>query len=103
MLKIFGEGRLVKEASVFTYGNNKSGVNFTLACNRFGYGDNDTTSFIRCTMYGRDENFAQTLHVGNQYIVEGDLIIKPYEEGDNYSGTCNLIVDSLTFGQQKKN
>ena len=101
MLKTFGEGRLVKEANVFTYGNNKSGVNFILACNRFGYGDNDTTSFLNCVMYGRDENFAQALHVGNQYIVHGDLQIKPYDENDQYSGTCTLIVDSLTFGQKK--
>lgn len=102
MLMAFGEGRITKDAEVFTYGQNKTGVSFTLACNRGFGGEDDTTSFLRCTMYGRDENFAQYLKTGNQVIVQGDLTIKPYEKDDPYSGQPTLVVNSLTFGAKKQ-
>jgi single-stranded DNA-binding protein len=100
MLKGVGVGRLTKDATVFSY-RDKTGVNFTLACNRGFGGDDDQVSFLKCTMFNRDENLARHLHQGDQLTVHGDIVIKPYDPNDQYSGEASMIVDTLEFGARK--
>lgn len=96
MIKVVASGRLTKDANVFSYGQGKSGVNFTLACNQIG---RDEAVFINCVVFGRDENLAQYLKMGNQIIVNGNLTID--KNNDNYY--TKIIVDELEFGAKKQN
>ena len=96
MLKATATGRLVKDASVFTYdGGSKSGINFTLACNLRG---KEEPVFINCTQFGRDENTAMNLTMGNQIIVHGDLDITNDGNGNYYT---KIIVQEFEFGAKK--
>lgn len=99
MIKVTAVGNVVKNAEVFNYSNGKgSGVSFSLACKR-GFGDNETTTFLNCVMFGRDENTAQYILMGNQLVVHGDLDIQN-NDGKYYT---RLIVDDMEFGRKKGN
>lgn len=96
MLKITAVGRLTKDAEVFSYGQGKTGITFNLACNQMG---SDEAVFIQCTQFGRDENLAQYLKMGNQIIVHGDLIKNQGNDGNWYD---KIIVQELEFGAKKQ-
>ena len=95
MIKVTAVGRLVKDASVFTYGDGKTGINFSLACNIQG---REEPVFINCTQWGRDENTAQYLLMGNQIIVHGDLDISA-NDGNYYT---KINVKEWEFGARKQ-
>ena len=95
MLKVTAAGRLVKDATVFTYGQGKTGINFSLACNVRG---KEEPVYVNCTMFGRDENTSQYLTMGNQLIVSGDLDISNDGEGNYYT---KIIVQEFDFGAKK--
>lgn len=92
MIKIFATGRLIKDAKVFEYGQGKSGVSFCIASNDRG---SEEAEFLNCTMFNRDNNFAQYLKQGNQIIVQGR-----YSKNDE--GYVSCIVDELEFGASKQ-
>lgn len=94
MIKVVATGRLTSNAKVFTYGQGKTGINFGLACNQVG---REEPVFIQCTQFGRDENLAQYLTMGNQIIVHGNLTIDE-NDGNYYT---KIIVDELEFGAKK--
>ncbi len=101
MLKGYAAGRVVKDAEVLPYSNGQGSlVKFTLACDR-GFGENKSTSFLNCVIFGRDENTAQYILQGNQMICHGDIVIPPYEGGNNYNNT-QMIVTDFDFGAKKK-
>lgn len=96
MIKVMATGRITKDAEVFTYGQNKTGVSFGLACNQVNRED---AVFVNCTVFGRDENLAQYLKMGNQIIVHGNLTIDNDGNGNYYT---KIIVDELEFGAKKQ-
>lgn len=97
MIKVTAVGRLVKDATVFTYGDHgKTGLNFTLACNNFRRED---PTYLNCTMFGRDENLASYLLMGDQIIAYGDLDITNDGNGNYYT---KLTVSDIEFGARKK-
>ena len=94
MIKATAVGRLSKDAEIFTYGQGKTGISFALICNQMG---GDSSTYIQCVQFGRDENLAQYLKMGNQLIVHGDLVI----EERNGSYYTKIIVSELEFGARK--
>lgn len=96
MLKVTAVGRLTKDAEVFTYGQGKSGIKFGLACNIRG---TDEPVFINCTQFGRDENTAMYLTMGDQIIVHGDLTKNKGNDGNWYD---QIIVQEWEFGAKKQ-
>ena len=102
MLKVFGEGRLTKDAEIFHYNTNNgtnTGVRFTIASNRIIEG----TDFIDCTFFNRGEKLANALHQGDQVCVVGDLQIDRETDGNNYKVYPKIIIDDLSFGAKKNN
>lgn len=95
MIKVTGVGRLVNDAKVFTYGGDKTGINFSIASNRMG---SEEATFVSCTMFGRGENLAQHLKQGNQIIIHGDLATS--ENGGSYY--TKIIVSEVEFGASKQ-
>lgn len=96
MIKVTAVGRLTKDATVFTYGkDNKSGINFAIACNQQG---SEEAIFISCTKFGSDEKLAKYLIMGNQIIVHGDLNINKGQDDNYYT---KIIVSELEFGAKK--
>jgi len=93
MIKVFADGRVAKDASVFTYGDGKKGVSFGLICDRF-YGDENPT-YIQCTIFNRDERTAESIYMGRQMVVTGDLTRK-----DQY---YSIVVSDYSYGQEPKN
>ena len=97
MIKVTAVGRLTKDATVFTYGqDSKSGLNFSLACNQQGSED---AVFINCTKFGSDERLGKYLTMGNQIIVHGDLTINKGQDDNYYT---KIIVSELEFGAKKQ-
>lgn len=90
-------GRLTKDAEVFTYGQGKSGINFCLACNDPMNPDGDA-NFLNCVIFGRDQNLAQYLTMGNQIIAHGNLSLTNDGKGNYYT---KLIVNNFEFGAKK--
>lgn len=102
MIRTIAIGNLVSDPKRFTYNGDNVGINFTLACNKGGRFSNGQTSFLRCTYYNVSDNFLNYFEIGSQYIVEGDLIIEPYDANNQYSGQATLIIDRLEFGRKKQ-
>ena len=94
MIKLFADGRLVKDASTFPYGDNKIATKFTLACNRNG--NDEEPVYLNCTIWGR--NFADYLLQGNQFVIHGDLSERIDDEGRHWM-QCN--VSEFSFGAKK--
>lgn len=95
MIKIFATGRLTKNAEVFTYGDNKTGIRFSIASSN-GYDENAT--FLNCVFWNRGQNLANHLLQGNQVIVEGEMEVNSSQNGQYYT-QCR--VTNLEFGAKK--
>lgn len=102
MFKGFLSGRVVNDARVFTYNTNngtQSGVSFSVASNGNSGRDDDVT-YVNCTYFNRDENFAQYVKQGNQVIVSGPITTNRNEStGATY---INMIVEEFEFGAKKQ-
>lgn len=92
MIKIYAVGRITNEPKVFSYGDNKKGVSFSIASNDRA---RDKVEYLNCVMFNRDENFAKYLEVGDQVIVTGNFS----KNKENY---VSCIVDDLEFGAKKQ-
>lgn len=99
MMFFFGEGRLAKDATVFTYGPNgsKKAVQFGLISDK-SY-NSDLTTYFNCVIWNRDERLAQWLKQGNQLIVFGEINIQRDETGQNWP---TLEVKNFKFGSKKQ-
>lgn len=95
MVSMTAFGRLTKDATTFTYGDGKEGINFSIACNKKFGGDEAT--FVNCVKFGVGDNLAQYLTMGNQILVTGEYTVEE-SDGVYYS---KLIVDQLEFGAKK--
>lgn len=96
MINVNGAGRLAKDAEVFTYGQNKTGLKFPVICPKQ---NRENTVYVNCTMFGPDENLAQYLTQGNQVIFSGELDINAGNDGNYYT---SVIVNQLEFGAKKQ-
>lgn len=99
MNRITINGNLTKDLSVVV-GKGFTLANFTIANNE-GYGDNQRTNFVNCTIFGekRIESLEKYLVKGCRVLVGGTLEIKTVEEGKGknkeYKNYTNVIVDTL--------
>lgn len=98
MIKVTGVGRVVKDATVFSYGDGKSGVSFTIASNDSS-AENSETTFLDCVVFNRDDKLAQYIKMGNQMVVNGDL--KIHVDKDTGNRYTKVIVLDLEFGAKK--
>lgn len=99
MNKVTINGNLTKDLSVVV-GKNFTLGNFTIANNE-GFGDNQKTNFVNCTIFGENRINAleQYLVKGCKVLIDGKLEIKTIEEGKGknkeYKTYTNIIVDTL--------
>ena len=99
--KIILSGNLVRDMEVVTLKSTVLG-NITIANNR-GYGDNEKTNFIRCTIFGekRVEGLEKLLVTGTGVIVTGELEVTSKETDDGWVTFTNIIVDDIEITRFK--
>lgn len=101
MIKINAVGRLSEDAKVETYGREgKTCVKFKLVCNH-GYNDDQPPTTLFCTKFASDENLAQYMKQGDQFIISGSFSKYRGIDG-NYYDQVILDRDGLEFGAKKK-
>lgn len=95
MNKIIINGHLTKDMEVVV-GKNYTIGNFTIA-NNIGYGDNQKTNFVRCSIFGekRVESLEKYLLKGAKVDIVGQLEIITKEDKEGYKNFTNVIVDEL--------
>lgn len=99
MNKVIINGNLTKDIEVLV-GKNFTLANFTIANNE-GYGDNQRTNFVNCTIFGekRINALEQYLVKGCKVLITGTLDLKTVEEGKGknkeYKNYTNIIVNDL--------
>lgn len=97
-----GIGRLTKDSELrFTEGKGTAKLNFTIAIDD-GYGDNKTTNFINCVLWGKSaESLVNHLIKGKQIGVTGKLTIRQYDDKEgNKKYLTEIVVDmfnGITF------
>ena len=99
--RIILSGNLVKDIEVVTLKSTVLG-NITIANNR-GYGDNEKTNFIRCTIFGekRIEALEKMLVTGTGVTIIGELEIVNKETEDGWVSFTNIIVDEIEITRFK--
>lgn len=78
---------------------------FTVASNERGRGDAETTTFVRCSMWGRrGEALAPSLTKGTKVTVIGPLKVEAYksEKDGNAHLRVDLKVDEFDFAGGKR-
>lgn len=94
MNKVIINGHLTTDMEVTVTKQSDIG-NFTIANNR-GYGDNQRTSFVRCSLFGkRVESLVPYLLKGCKVLITGELDIVSKEVDGEYKTYTNIIVDEL--------
>ena len=96
MNKVILNGNLVRDMEVRQTKGGTDVGEFTIA-NNVGYGDNQKTTFVKCTIFGtRVEALEQYLVKGAGVLLDGSLEINNYEADDNTWKTyVNIVVDGL--------
>lgn len=90
MILTIGEGRVAKDAKVFSYGQGKTGVSVGVICNKY-YGDEEPT-YIQVTKFGADQSLGDLITTGRQIFFQGDL-------SRNEEGYYSVIAKEITLGQ----
>lgn len=95
MNKIIINGNLTNDMEVISTKNYVVG-NFTIANNE-GYGDNQRTTFVRCSIFGekRVESLEKYLVKGVKVLLNGKLEITSKEDKDGFKNYTSIIVDEL--------
>lgn len=106
MNKVILSGNLVRDMEVRQTKGGTDVGEFTIA-NNVGYGDNQKTTFVKCTIFGaRVEALEQYLVKGAGVLLDGSLEINNYEADDKTWKTyVNIVVDGLEitrFVEEKK-
>ena len=96
MNKVILNGNLVRDMEVRQTKGGTDVGEFTIA-NNVGYGDNQKTTFVKCTIFGaRVEALEQYLVKGAGVLIDGALEINNYETEENTWKTyVNIVVDGL--------
>lgn len=96
MNKVILNGNLVRDMEVRQTKGGTDVGEFTIA-NNVGYGDNQKTTFVKCTIFGaRVEALEKYLVKGAGVLIDGSLEINNYEAEDKTWKTfVNIVVDGL--------
>lgn len=96
MNKVILNGNLVRDMEVRTLSKSKTLVGeFTLAVNE-GYGDNQKTTFVKCSLFGtRVESLQKLLLKGTKVLIDGRLEINNVEGENGWQTYVNVIVGEL--------
>ena len=96
MNKVILNGNLVRDMEVRQTKGGTDVGEFTIA-NNVGYGDNQKTTFVKCTIFGaRVDTLEQYLVKGAGVLLDGSLEINNYEADDKTWKTyVNIVVDGL--------
>lgn len=91
-------GNLGSDAEIRMTPNGKSVTQFNVACTS-GWGDNKTTSWMRCSMWGdRGEKVAPFLLKGGMVAISGEFTAREWEDKDgNKRISCDVRVNDLTL------
>ena len=90
-------GNLVKDMEVKPYGKGNILASFTVANNE-RVGQEETTSFINCVMFGekRIEALQKYLVKGCKVLITGRLQVENYKDEDgNYKNFTSVVVNNL--------
>lgn len=93
--------RIVADAEIRQH-NGTPFASFRGASNT-GFGDNQSTLWLDCTLWGaRGEKLATSLVKGNQIFVNGDLSLRTWDKPDGTKGSAlSLRVNELAYGKSK--
>ena len=96
MNKVILNGNLVRDMEVRQTKRGKDVGEFTIA-NNIGYGENQKTTFVKCTLFGtRVEALQKYLLKGARVLIEGTLDINNVEDEDgNWHTYVNIVVGEL--------
>ena len=98
-------GRITKDPELKISSSNVAFVQFSLAIDRFGSGQNGErdTDFINCVTFGKSaENMARFIKKGRLLGVEGRLQSNRYQAQDGTNRTViNVVCDSVYFLESK--
>ena len=97
MNNLIVNGNLVKDMEVKPYGKGNILASFTIANNE-RVGQEETTSFINCVMFGekRIEALQKYLVKGCKVLVTGRLQIENYQDSEGYGRKyTSVVVDNL--------
>lgn len=110
VLQSYGVGRIGRDAEVRQTNNGTSVANFPLAFDQ-GYGQNKTTIWTDCSLFGKAAEGAlpQYLVKGTQVHVTGETGVREYQKNDGtqgYAVTLNIskldLVGSKPEGQAQR-
>ena len=90
-------GNLVKDMEVKPYGKGNILASFTVANNE-RVGQEETTSFINCVMFGekRIEALQKYLVKGCKVLITGRLQVENYKDEDgNYKNYTSVVINNL--------
>lgn len=96
MNKVILNGNLVRDMEVRQTKRGTDVGEFTIA-NNIGYGENQKTTFVKCTLFGtRVEALQKYLLKGARVLIEGTLDINNVEDIDgNWHTYVNIVVGEL--------
>lgn len=96
MNKVILNGNLVRDMEVRQTKGGTDVGEFTIA-NNIGYGENQKTTFVKCTLFGtRVEALQKYLLKGARVLIEGTLDINNVEDKDgNWHTYVNIVVGEL--------
>lgn len=98
-------GRLTKDAERKTTKGGTTVLEFTVA-NDVGFGDNATTNFYRCALFGKraEGGLADYMVKGGQVAVSGSHRVREYTKKDGSSGySSEIMVNDVTLCGSKPN
>lgn len=96
-------GRLVRDPELRRTGSGIAVASFTIACDR-DFGEDKETDFIDCVAWRKTGEFVSNhFSKGRMAIVSGRLQIRKWNDKDgNKRSTAEVVVDSVYFGDSKK-
>lgn len=94
MNKVIISGNLVKDMEVTT--TKKTDIGNIVIANNRGYGDDQRTTFVRCSLFGkRVESMEEYLVKGAKVLITGTLDIVSKEIDDEYVNFTNILIDEI--------
>ena len=94
MNKVIITGNLVKDMEVTT--TKKTDIGNILIANNRGYGDDQRTTFVRCSLFGkRVESMEEYLVKGAKVLITGTLDIVSKEIDGDYVNFTNILIDEI--------
>ena len=94
MNKVIISGNLVKDMEVTT--TKKTDIGNIVIANNRGYGDDQRTTFVRCSLFGkRVESMEEYLVKGAKVLITGTLDIVSKEIDGDYVNFTNILIDEI--------